>query len=622
MDRDYEKETYTRAQKVFDVMSTRITTEDMRRLKEAFELAKTAHAPQRRKSGEPYIFHPIAVATIAAVELNLDVNSVIAAFLHDVVEDTNYTIDEIQHRFGADVAYLVRTLTKQKKEKYEMSKQLDNFKQILSSVHYDTRAVLIKLADRMHNMRTLDSMRPDKQMKIAGETDYFYAPFANRLGLYSVKIELENLSFRYRCPHEYEHLCSLIRKDREQNAEKVEAFRQDIISTLSDGGVSGINVEVQYREPYSLWRKMRKYGDDYKHLKYRRVVKIIFPDTTREAEKPTVLKIYSMLTDKFQEKPGGISNYIDSPKENGYQSFHVKLLAPYGKWEEVHIGSERMSRDARLLRLTEVQGSSIQRWITKFREALADISKNAGNGNYIESVVTSFYNDDILCYTPKGKPINLPQRATALDFAFEVHSDVGRHAHYARINGWLSSIRTELHRGDVVEIFTDPEINPKPDWMETVVSDKAKRFLRSYIAKLPKPKFKRCAQCNPIPGEEVVGYLEADGSITVHKRDCPTAIRLATQHGDNIRSVEFEADESTLYPVTISVRAVDRFHLFIDLVECITNELRLTMTRFTTNTNDAIVSCEIDFGVHSYHELQSVINHIASIPAVDEVKQK
>jgi GTP pyrophosphokinase len=593
----------------------------MRRIKDSFELARSAHASQKRKSGEPYIFHPIAVALIVAGELALDANSVIAAFLHDVVEDTDYTIEDIQYRFGADVAYIVRTLTKQKKEKYEMTKQLDNFKQILNSVHSDIRPLLIKLADRMHNMRTLDSMRPDKQMKIAGETDYFYAPLANRLGLYRAKIELENLSFRYRCPHDYKLLMDLIRRDEELNRENVELFRSRIIDVLEQHNVQISRVEVRYRQPYSLWRKMRKYGDDYKHLKYRKVVKIVFPDTTQEAEKRTALKIYSILTDNFQEKPGGISNYLDSPKENGYQSFHVKLLSPYGKWEEVHIGSERMSRDAQLLRLSAAQGENINRWIAKFRESLKDIYKNAGDGNFIENVVASFYNDDILCFTPKGKPVNLPQRATALDFAFELHSDLGRHAHYARINGWLSSIKTELHRGDVVEIFTNPEVNPNPDWINSVVTSRAKRFMRSYIAKLPKPKFRRCDNCKPIPGEEVVGFKEADGSITVHKRDCSVAIRMATQLGDNILSVDYAADESRLYPVTISVRAVDRYHLFIDLVESITNEMGLTMTSISTTMNDAIVNCVIDFGVHSYDELQLVINHISAIDGVDEVKE-
>lgn len=608
------------AERVFRVMEPRVTPEDMARIREAFELARTAHKDQMRNSGEPYISHPIAVARIAAEELMLDANPVIAAFLHDVVEDTPVTIEEIQQRFGEDVAFLVRVVTKQKKEKYEMSKQLDNFKQMLNSVHYDIRALLVKLADRTHNMRTLSSMRPDKQMKIAGETDYFYAPLANRLGFYNIKIELENLSFRYRCPHEYAQLARLIEHDETADGEKMDTFKRNIIEALRRRGID-VRVCIVYRKPYSIWRKMKKYDEDYAHLKYRRFIKVIFPDDLPLSEKDSALKIYSVLTDVFREKPGGISNYIDSPKENGYQSFHVKLLSPFGKWEEVHICSERMMRASQLGCMAEHNEQNIQHWIDKFREVLRDISFHAHEGNFIENVVTSFYNDDIMCFTPKGKSVILPQKATALDFAFEIHSEIGGHAHYARINGHLSSVKTVLHRGDVVEIFTDPDVKPGSDWKDCVVTYKAKRHLRSYFAKQPKPRFLRCDCCKPIPGEEVIGFKEPDGSITVHKRDCATAIRLASQQGDNIVSVDYAADSRTLYPVTINVRAVDRYHLFVDLVDCITNKLHLTIDRFCTATTDAIVDCEIDLGVHSFGELNLIITHIADIPGVDDVKE-
>ena len=234
---DYNRIIDERAGAVFAAMEGRVSPGDMERIKAAFELARSAHSSQRRKTGEPYILHPIAVATIAAQELSLEANLVIAAFLHDVVEDTDYTIDDIRQRFGDDVAFLVSVVTKQKKEKYEMSRQLDNFKQMLNAVQYDIRAILVKLADRLHNMRTLSSMRPDKQMKIAGETDYFYAPLANRLGLYHVKTELENLSFRFRCPREYDELVRLIEGDRRAQAERLEVFCSEIRQTLKDSGI-------------------------------------------------------------------------------------------------------------------------------------------------------------------------------------------------------------------------------------------------------------------------------------------------------------------------------------------------------------------------------------------------
>ena len=610
-----------KADHVFEVMAPRCTPGEMAKLHEAFQLAYEAHSHQFRRSGEPYILHPIAVATIAAEELWLDAAPVIAAFLHDVVEDTDYTNDDIRERFGDDVAFLVRVVTKSKKERHgQESKQVANYRQMLNSVQYDIRALLVKLADRLHNMRTLSSMRPDKQMKIAGETDYFYAPLANRLGLYNVKTELENLSLRFRCPHEFEEMEMLIARDKEAQKERLATFCREIKSTLA---VAGINVDVyiEYRRPYSIWRKMRKYGDDFNHLKYRHFTEIVFDCPDDVSEKDMALRIYSVLTNRFKEKPGGISNYIDTPKENGYQSFHMKLLADFGRWQEVHICSRRMVRDSQLGCVAERTEDNIRRWIDKFRKVLKDIS-NQGNGqNFIENVVSAFYNDDIMTFTPKGKEVVLPQKATVLDFAYEVHSDLGEHAKYARINGFLASVKAPSRRGDVVEIFTDPAIVPQPDWLDSVVTFKAKRAIHAYLSKIPAPDYLRCPDCNPIPGEEVVGFRSHDGRIMMHKRDCPIAIRLASQYGDSIVSVEYEPD-GTLFPVTIEIRAVDRFHLFIDVVDAITNHLNLSMESFNTETKDFIVTLRISFSVHSFDELQSIIRHISGIEGVDEVKRK
>ncbi|MBD5176283.1 MAG: bifunctional (p)ppGpp synthetase/guanosine-3',5'-bis(diphosphate) 3'-pyrophosphohydrolase [Bacteroides sp.] len=616
---DYNKLVEERAQHVFDVMQSRSSAEDMVRLRDAFEFAKEAHAPQKRRSGEPYILHPIAVADIAASEINLDVNSVIAAFLHDVVEDTPHSIDEIQQRYGDDVAFLVRALTKQKKEKYEMSKQLDNFKQMLNSVQYDIRALLVKLSDRLHNMRTLSSMRTDKQMKIAGETDYFYAPLATRLGLYDVKTELENLSLRFRCPQEYAELERRIKDDELANREKLRIFIDEISVLLSSNGIKA-RVFYDYRRPYSLWRKMHKYGDDFDHLKYRHFVEIVFKEQEGVSEKETVLRIYSLLTDRFKEKPGGISNYIDSPKENGYQSFHLKLLADYGRWEEVHICSERMVRNSRFGCLSDRSEGNIRRWINKFRGVLKDIAQHGQDGtNFIENVVASFYNDDIMTFTPEGKPIIMPQKATPIDFAYEIHSELGRHAKYCRINGRLASIKQPLHRGDIVEIFTDPECHPEEDWLDHSVSYKARRAITSYLSKQKKPEFERCDHCHPIPGEEVIGFKNPDGTITVHKRDCSVAIRLASQQGDNIVAVNYRPDE-TKYPIELIITCIDRPHMIIDIMDCISNQLSLSVESLNTATTDSIVTLKIRLGVHDYTEIQTITAAIKAIPDVEEVR--
>ena len=611
---DYDKIISERAGRVFQIMETRVSASDMDKIREAFNFARVAHASQKRKTGEPYILHPIAVADIAAEELCLDVSSVIAAFLHDVVEDTEYTIEDIRSRFGDDVAFLVSVVTKKKKDRYVDSLQVDNFRQMLDSVQYDIR-------DRLHNMRTLSSMRPDKQMKIAGETDYFYAPLANRLGFYNVKTELENLSFRFRCPHEYEELKTLIARDEEAQRDRLNVFCREIEDTLAAAGLKA-RVYVEYRHPYSVWRKMHKYGDDFNHLKYRHFTDVVFEASEEMSEKEMALCYYSVLTDHFREKPGGITNYIDSPKENGYQSFHVKLLAHFGRWQEVHISSERMIRDSQLGCVADRSEDNIRRWIEKFRKILRDIARNGKDGqNFIEKVVTSFYNDDIMTFTRAGQAVVLPQKATILDFAYEIGREVGENAKYGRLNGFLASVKAPLRRGDVVEVFTDPNVHPSHDWLDSCVTYKAKQAIADYLAGQPQPAYHRCPECNPIPGEEVIGFREEDGSVTVHKRDCPSVIKLASQYGDRIESVAFSSD-STLYPVQITVKAIDRYHLFIDLADCISNQLNLSIDSIQTDTVDNIVTINAAFGVHDYNELQSIMTHVASIHGVDEVKRK
>lgn len=610
----------TRAQEVFDAMRPRVDDRDYERLKDAFEFARQAHQGQKRKSKEPYITHPIAVARIAAVELKLDVNVVISCFLHDVVEDTEVTIDDVRRRFGDDVASLVRVVTKPKRDRYEMSKQLDNFKQMLNAMRDDIRGILIKLADRLHNMRTLSSMRADKQMKIAGETDYFYAPLANRLGFYKVKTELENLSFRYRCPHEYDEFTAMIASDKARIASRLNLFASEVRRILLAGGIEA-KVEIIYREPYSLWRKIKKHHTDFPHLDFKHFMQITFPDEPGQNEKAKALLIYSMLTDHFKEKPGGIANYIDSPKENGYQSFHVKLLSNTGNWEEVHISSQRMV-DASCLGCTAMgPDSQATLWLKKFRSTLNDISHSSNDSHFIENVVTAFYNDDIMVFTPQGKPIILPQRATALDFAFEVHSKIGEFAKFARVNGRLCSVRTVLHRGDVVEIFTADDARPDPAWMSSVVTYKAKRFLRNYISRLPKLPYKLCKHCNPIPGEEVIGFSDSQHNITLHKRDCPDAIGIASKLGDSIVPVHFDENPDILYPVIVRIKGVDRVHMLQDLIECISEKMRLYISKITTATEDSIFELTISFAIHSYGELQRIIAEINSIPGVDEVNR-
>ena len=620
METNYDALIQESADSLFHGLESKVSSNDMLRLRDAFEFARIAHSPQKRKSGEPYIIHPVNVARIVAEELELGPDPVIAAFLHDVVEDTSYTIEDIKERFGDEVAFLVGVVTKEKKDKYVQSKQVDNFRQILASMQYDVRALLIKLADRLHNMRTLSSMRPDKQMKIAGETDYFYAPLANRLGLYHVKTELENLSFQYRCPREYALLDKLLKEEFEAERPHIEAFTSKIERLLKERGINA-RTEVRYRKPYSIWMKMHSKGCDFAHVHTKYYVRVIYKDHEPLSEKDTSLRIYSALTDAFKERPGSVSNYIDAPKENGYQSFQVKLLNDRGIWEEIHISSERMMRNGRLGCAAERTDENIKAWLDKFNELLKEVADQEGGLDFMDGVTSSFYYDDIMVFTPKGRCIILPQGATALDFAFEIHSRIGEHAHYARINGKLLSVKTVLRRGDCIEIGTCDTVEPDASWLDHVSTYKARKFISSYVSRRQKSCYQRCSDCHPLPGDEVIGFKNPDGSVQIHKRNCQTAIRMASQNGDSIVAVNFDEECTCLYPVRISVRAIDRYHLLSDLVDCITEKLKLSMIGLRTETVDHIGVCTIDFEVHSMNELQTAMDSIAAIEGVDEVQR-
>lgn len=618
MERMYEEKIQASVESIFTMLAKRLDEEQMKMVRAAYNFAAVAHKDQKRKTGEPYIIHPIAVARIVAEEMGLGANPVMAAFLHDVIEDCPYTIDDIRERFGDDVAFLVGVVTKQKKAKYDKSKQVDNFRQILSSVQFDVRAILVKLADRLHNMRTLSSMRPDKQMKIASETDYFYAPLANRLGLYNVKTELENLSFRYRCPREYDKLEKQLAELQLAEKDDVDAFVAKAQEILAANDIEA-RIELRMRSPYSIWRKMQAHGCDFHHVDGKHYLRIIYNADGLHEEKKMSLHIYSVLSDNFKERPCSVVNYINAPKENGYQSFHVKVLNTQGTWEEIHISSERMIRNNRFGCTAERTEENVKAWLEKFKEVLKDIAFHTNEMDYMDGVTASFYYDNIIAFTPKGRCIVLPKDATALDFAFEIHTQVGLHAVYARVNGKLSSVKTVLHRGDCVEIGTADDAMPEADWLGHVLTYKAKRSLGSFFANRPVMEYKRCTCCHPLPGDEVIGFKGADGKITLHKRNCPSAIRLASEQGDSIVAVNFEEDDRFLFPVRICIRGVDRHHLLSDVVACVTEKQSLSISKLVTETKDRIVETTVDFEVHSAEELQQAIDSIGEINNVDEV---
>lgn len=606
-------------EQIFATMEKRCTPEEMDRIHRAFDLAYEAHLPQKRKSGEPYIIHPIAVATIAANELCLDADIVCACFLHDVVEDTPHTIEEIEQRFGHDVAHLVNVVTKSHKERYQNSKQIDNYQQIIRSMDYDVRALLVKLSDRLHNMRTLSSMKPEKQMKIAAETIYFYAPLAGRLGLYHVKSELENLSFKYRCPQQFEELEGMLVKDREDNAESLTRTLTVINEALAQRKMDA-QASIRYRRPYSIYRDMIESGDfSFSSVDHKHYIRITYnvQNETRFNEKECAFYIYSILSGLFNEKPGTVRNYIDHPKSNGYQGMHITILDGDGRWQEVHIASARMRRNARLGCII----SDDKEWLENFRKELTELASSNDGKMFMQGLRQDLYNEDVIAFTPKGQGIVLPKGATALDFAFELHTDIGRKAKYAKVNGKLCSIGTTLKMGDCVLIGTDEEMRPEKSLLKYAHSYKALRHLKEDLARIKQPQYNLCPKCSPIPGDEVIGIADADGVITVHKKDCPEAIEIASGLGDTaIVHVSFDPDDEIMYPVGIEIESVDRYHLLMDIMTSF-EQLKLSVSYMHCVSIEHIVYTTIVFPVHSKSELKKVIATISLIDGVDNVKR-
>ena len=628
---------------LFERLSARFDEEEITLLRKAYALARTAHEGQFRKGGEPYIMHPVAVATIIAEDFMMDANSVAAGFLHDVVEDTDTTIDDIRREFGDDVAFLVQVVTKPKSHapgQADLAKQENNFRQLLDSMRRDIRAVLIKLADRLHNMRSLGSMQPVKQMKIAGETDFFYAPFANRLGLNNLRRELENLSFRFRCPERYERLRHALDADRAEQSERLERLTARIRRLLSEEGIE-VRTEVRYRLPYSIDRSMRDTGRDVEHVEHRYVVRVIYdrarltPLLESVPDKTICLRIYGILTAEFREKAGSLVNYVDHPKENGYRSMHVQLLGEMGTWEEIHISSEEMVRRTKLGIMLERIGNrradgdvrdanrllerGDREWIDKFCVMLERIAEGEGDIHFMEGVADALYAEDITVYDAAGTPTRLPQHATALDCAFE--RGVGEKAHYARIDGRLASLVTPLEHGNCVEIFTAEQTRPCAEWTDAVKTFKAKNFLKAYFRREASAGPCRCPECLPLPGQEVIGFTDetCESTVTVHRRDCPRAISLSAQHGDAIVEVDFPDHPDVTYPVATRIRAVDRPRLLHDIIASLTDGLGLEMNELHVATRDHIVELTVHYAVHSVGELRSAVRFLGAIEGVDEV---
>ena len=591
----------------------------------SYALAEEAHRPQRRKSGEPYILHPIAVAMIVANEIGLGVEPICAALLHDVVEDTDHTVKELRELFGDDVATLVNVVTKKKKKKYETSLQVDNYKQMLQSIHYDIRALLIKLADRLHNMRTLKSMLPHKQLKIASETDYFYAPLANRLGLYQVKTELENLSFRYRQPNEYEEVKNYITRYVDEHAAAAEEWMKPIREVLALRGINA-TVVCEPRSAYSIWAKMKEDSISLSEVEHIRIVHINY-DNWREMEmneKEVALLIYSLITNIYSEKPSSMNSYLDVPKDNNYRSLHCKLMGNEGRWMEVHIASTEM-REISNHGCLIGRERNVERWLDNFRRVLKELADQGKSGGFMEDVRSTFYEDDIYVFTPQGKMVVLPKGSTAIDFAFEIHNKVGEQMKFAVINDKLCSVKTVLQKGDRVRIGTDDTPSIDASWLDHVLTYKARAGIRRFLHKNPIKvgDLVLCPNCKPIFGDEVIGFRLPDGRIEVHQCHCRKAISMAAEAGDSIeKTVDMREFEKMSFPVQFHVESVNKDQLLLTIVSLVSEKLKLSLGNLHSTIEDDIVSTDFEVFVHSHNDISQLKDALTALPHVYGLRTK
>ena len=462
--------------------------EDWNLIKRAFFLAKEAHEGVRRRSGEPYLLHPIAVAKIVIEEIGLGVKSVVAALLHDVVEDTEYTVEDMERIFGPKIASMVDGLTKMSGVfNADTSEQAEYFRKVLLTLSDDVRVILIKIADRLHNMRTLGSMPLNKQIKITGETIYLFAPLAYRLGLYSIKSELEDLCMKYRFPQQYAEITRKLQESEASRKEFIDKFNAPIIAALNR---DNINYEISGRvkSVYSIWSKMQRKQIPFEEVYDLFAIRIVFQPLPFPSEKTQCWQIFSTITDIYTPKPDRLRDWISMPKANGYEALHSTVMGPDGVWVEVQIRTQRMEEIAErgFAAHWKYKNASLSnnedeldRWLKKIRDALNGPTENAVD--FLDNFKLSLYTSEIAVFTPKGEARKMPYGATALDFAYDIHSKIGNSAIGAKINHKIEPITTQINSGDQIEIITADNARPKAEWLDIVTTTKAKQAIKSFL---------------------------------------------------------------------------------------------------------------------------------------------
>jgi GTP pyrophosphokinase len=704
-------------------------------LRKAFDLALDAHKDMRRKSGEPYIYHPIAVAQIVASEIGLGVTGVICALLHDTVEDTEVTLDDIRRMFGETESKIIDGLTKIENVFDQSSSiQAENFRKVLLTLSDDVRVILIKLADRLHNMRTLDSMARDKQLKIASETLFLYAPLAHRLGLYNIKTEMEDLGLKYTQPEVFEEITTKLKNTEEVRKRFISRFIYPIRTRLMQAGLE-FDIKGRSKSIYSIYNKIKIKGIPFEEIFDIFAIRIII-DTPEEAEKSDCWRVYSIITDIYQPNPDRLRDWISTPRANGYESLHTTVMSPTGKWVEVQIRSRRMDEIAEngyaahwKYKEKNDYESSIDEWLGRIREIMENTDANALE--FINDFKLNLFSEEIFVFTPKGELKTLPAGACALDFAFDIHSEVGMSCIGAKVNNKLVPLSHKLKSGDQIEILSSVKQKPKEEWLKFVVTAKARsgikyalkeekrvvaeqgkeildkqlkhlkinadqniiynivrhykmqspldlyfgigeglikldnlakiargekssswysllksRFSRSSAtgSKKSAPSFENIVKeirgqsdmlvigddmdkidyklaqcCNPIPGDEVFGFVTVDEGIKIHKTNCPNAIDLMSNYAYRIVKARWTSQQQLAFMAGIRVNGIDDVGIVNNITRIISNELNVNMRSISFDSMDGVFEGNIMVFVQDTNHLTELMEKIKGVKGVTSV---
>lgn len=621
--------------------------EQLELVQKAFDFANSAHKGIRRRSGEPYIMHPIAVAKIVVENIGLGHKSICAALLHDVVEDTSYTVEDVKNLFGEKIASLVDGLTKIKtvldnedsKEgrNESQSLQAENFKRILLTLNDDVRVVLIKMADRLHNCRTIDFMPEYKRDKILSETMYIFIPLAHRLGLFSIKSEMENIWLRFKEPEAYTHIVSMINDTCVNREALIDDFLAPIRKALDENGVD-YTIKKRVKTPYSIWYKMNTKHVTFEQISDLYAVRIIFDPHTDDLvhERNECFRIFALVTGFYDYRPDRVRDWLQHPKSNGYEALHLTVLTKDRTNVEVQIRTKRMDDIAEKgiaahwnykKNQDQTEISNTDRWIARIKEILEDPAVNSVE--MLDMIHNDLLENDIVVFDSKGEQHTIIQGSTALDFGYAQDIEVGSHAIAVKINYKLCPLSTVLRSGDQVEIITSRKEEPKQEWLHFLKTPLAINAVKSalgirdsrIVTESDNQKFVIAQCCKPIPGDHVVGFIGDDGVIEIHKKSCHVADSMASKWGNRIVTPKWVVDTYAAFPVRLMMNGLDRMGLMHEISGKISQEKRISFKAISIVTNDGIFEGYMDIWVHDTQTLESVISLLREIQGIQSIKR-